>query len=156
MALKTKLRNGLRLAWKVYKAVCIVIGTLVFVYPLLVFLMIQTEAVELPNGTYMKRSHLFANTYNIVLRREDGRILVDEGIEFVCFDDTFVQGYTFSRNPGAFIYEKGQDDAIFGRDPRYYEVLERSDLFADTGGCGGDEKAMLGFGILIKDPRYRR
>ena len=153
--MKHLFKKAIKLAWKAYVFLCVLLIT-VYILLMVNFLVSrQFDIVELPNGTYMKRRHFFANTYEIVLRREDGKILVDEGIEFVCFNDTFVQGYTFSRSPGAFIYEKGQDEAILGRDPRYYEVWERSGLFVDTGGCGGDEKAMLGFGILIKDARYR-
>ncbi len=156
MALKSRLRAALRFVWKAYKAVCIVLGTLVIIYPLLVIAIIQTGAVELPNGTYMNRRHFFASQYrDIVLRAPDGRILVNEGIEFVCFNDIFVYGYTYGPDFGRFIYEKAQDEAILGDDPRYDEVLERSGL-STRWGCGGHERAMLGFGILIKNPRYRR
>jgi hypothetical protein len=54
----------------------------------------------------------------------------------------------------SFIYEKGQDEAIFNIDPRYDEVVARSGLRHEKG-CG-IEGAWTGFYLLLQDPKYRR
>jgi len=67
-----------------------------------------------------------------VLRHPNGKILVNESIDLVCFNERFVKGSTlygpkpdFSVYAGRFfIYEEGQDEAIFNIDPRYYEVRD--------------------------------
>ena len=117
--------------------------------------------VRLPNGTYLEHRSFFSFTpYDISLRREDGKLLVNDSIEFVCFNEQFVEGTTFPTGPRwdrdrstGFIYERGQDEAIFSHTKLYYEVARRSNLSHETG-CGV-EGALKGFYILLRDPKYR-
>ena len=153
--MKRLLKKAIKFAWKAYVFLCVLLITGYILLMAIFLISRQFDIVELPNGTYMKRRHFFASAYgDIVLRAPDGRLLVNESIDFVCFNDIFVYGYTYGPEHGRFIYEKGQGEAILGDDPRYDETLERSGL-STRWGCGGHERAMLGFGILIKDPKYR-
>lgn len=121
------------------------------------------DVVRLPNGSYMSHRHFFAFTReDIVLRRADGEILVNESIYWVCFNERFVEGMTFdgpkpdfSRYTSRrFIYEKGHEEAIFNVDPRYYEALDRSGLMG--GDRCGSHGGVRDFYVLLQDPKYRR
>jgi hypothetical protein len=124
---------------------------------------IRFDSVELPNGSYLShRRFLSLSQDDVVLRRNDGSILVEEGIALVCFNGSYVQGYTVSGGKSSFyqdgarlfIYEKGEDAAVFEDDPGFADVQERSGL-TRFGSCG-IEGSWKNFHVLLQDPKYRR
>jgi hypothetical protein len=153
----------LRVVWRLYVALCVL---LISAYILLTVFMIASnrfDIVQLPNGAYLSHRHFFSwDREDIVMRHPDGRILVNESIEWVCFNDRFVEGNTyygpkpsFSRyTMRSFIYEKGADEAFFNVDPRYQEVLDCSDLIR-WDGCG-IRGALTGFYTLVEEQEYGR
>ena len=149
-------RKTLRFVWQAYVLLCITVVSL-YIGLMCTFLVgIRFDAVQLPNGAYMNhRKFIPARYSDIVLRRAVGDILVNESIDFVCFNNAFVFGYTMSPFR-SFVYEKGQDSAVYGGDARFDDIYDRSDLYAQYSGCNGHLRAMTGFGILLKDPKYRR
>ncbi len=112
---------------------------------------------ELPNGAYLNRVHLFSGYDDIVLRHPSGRILVPPRIDFVCFNDIYVMGsrYGPAHPSRVFIYRKGDEEAVFGGE-RFAQMRKESGLCDERGSRPADEPTLIGYGILVKDKRYRR
>ena len=157
------LRLGLCVALKLYVVLCVVLVSTYIVLLVLMQCSKRFYIVQFPNGSYLAHRNFFSwDREDIVLRHVNGKILVNESVDWVCFNERFVEGNTFygpkpdfSRyTMRSFIYEQGQDEAIFNIDPRYYEVLDRSDLMHKNG-CG-IRGALTGFYTLVQDPKYGR
>ena len=157
------LRKALRVAWNTYVVLCIVATSLIIALTLLGAAMRRLDVVQLPNGAYLAHKHFFTTQYqDTVVHHKEGKVLINNRIEWVCFNERFIQGTTYDGprpdfseyTTSSFIYEDGQDEAILNIDARYHEALERSGL-VDRYGCGV-ERALKDFYILLEDPKYRR
>ena len=118
---------------------------------------IQLLKAELPNGTYLNRVHLFSGYNDVVLRHPSGRILVPPSIDFVCFNDIYVMVWRYgpAHRSRQFIYRKGDDEAVFAV-AQFEEMRKESGLCDKRGSRPADEAEWIGYGILVKDKRYRR
>jgi hypothetical protein len=140
-----------------YVTICTVIVTLILCLTAYSQVTIQLRKAELPNGTYLNRVHLFSEYDDVVLRHPSGRILVPHRIEFVCFNDVYVMGWRHgpAHRSLQFIYRKGDDEAVFVG-AQFDQMRKESGLCDERGSRPADEVTWIGYGILVKDKRYRR
>ncbi len=140
-----------------YVSICTVFFTVFLLFLVEIQVYIQLLKAELPNGTYLNRVHLFSEYDDIVLRHPSGRILVPPKIDFVCFNDDYVMGTRFgpAHSSRGFIYRKGDAEAVFGGE-KFDQMEKESGLCDERGSRPADEAEWTGYGILVKDKRYRR
>ena len=140
-----------------YVSISTILFTVFLLFLVEIQIYIQLLKAELPNGTYLNRVHLFSEYDDVVLRHPSGRILVPPSIDFVCFNDIYVMGsrYGPAHPSRGFIYRKGDEEAVFGG-VRLAQMRKESGLCDERGSRPADEAEWTGYGILVKDPRYRR
>ncbi len=140
-----------------YVIICTIIVTILILFLIESRIYIHLLKAELPNGTYLNRVNLFSDYDDVVLRHPDGRILVPPSIDFVCFNDIYVMVWRYgpAHSSRQFIYRKGDDEAVFDV-AQFKQMRKESGLCEERGSRPADEAEWIGYGILVKDPRYRR
>ena len=78
-------------------------------------------------------------------------------IDFVCFNDIYVMVWRYgpAHRSRQFIYRKGDNEAVFGV-AQFEQMRKESGLCDERGSRPADEAEWTGYGILVKDKRYRR
>ena len=140
-----------------YVSISTILFTAFLLFLVEIQIYIQLLKAELPNRAYLNRVHLFSGYDDVVLRHPSGRILVPPSIDFVCFNDIYVKGWRYGPAHGSrqFIYRKGDDEAVFGG-AQFEQMRKESGLCEERGSRPADETEWVGYGILVKDKRYRR
>ena len=92
------------------------------------------DSVTLPNGFVLKRQFDFWFDDRDDMFAADGRTVLARDIEFLCFNDRFVEVTSYERGQGGLYDAKAQ-----GRVPRgkFEEMLEQSGLSVKGKTCNG-------------------
>ncbi len=152
------------MTWRVFKClfrgyaiICTILVTLIIFVSIYSRIYVHLLKAELPNGTYLNRVNLFSDYDDVVLRHPSGRILVPPSIDFVCFNAVYVMVWRFgpAHRSRQFIYRKGDDEAVFDV-AQFKQMRKESGLCEQRGSRPADEAEWTGYGILVKDKRYRR
>jgi hypothetical protein len=103
------------------------------------------DSVTLPNGFVLKRQFDFWFDDRDDMFAADGRTVLARDIEFLCFNDRFVEVTSYERGQGGLYDAKAR-----GRVPRgkFEEMLEASGLSVKGKTCNGYFTGMLGAGLL--------
>jgi len=151
------IRRIIKYFFRGYMILCTILITLILCISLYSRVYIHLLKAELPNGAYLNRVHLFSGYDDVVLRHPSGRILVPPSIDFVCFNDIYVMVWRYgpAHRSRQFIYRKGDDEAVFGV-AQFEQMRKESGLCEERGSRPADEAEWTGYGILVKDKRYRR
>lgn len=109
------------------------------------WLMRFSDSVVLPNGFVLKREFDWSRYGRDDMFASDGRTLLARDVEFVCFNDRFVEVTAFERGQGGLFDAETQ-----GRVPRgsYDEMLAESGLSVWGKTCNGYLTGMTGAGLL--------
>lgn len=129
-------RIGKTFAWSI--AVVVVLVFIQLCVSTAFWLTRYNDSVTLPNGMILRREFDFQWTERGDLYAADGGTLLARDVEFVCFDDRYVQaGRLFDAETGG--------PVAFEDRP---EINEGHGLRAGRGGCNGYYTGMLGPGLL--------
>ena len=116
--------------------------------------------LEMPGGSYFAPAYWLSRPWPVVDKiafyRADGKMLMQPDVDFICFNDRFIQ--TFFDPPGrGFIYEAGADDVVLRSDPAYDDVLARMKAYGDGSGCEGAFGTWTGYALLLhsKNPNVK-
>jgi hypothetical protein len=115
---------------------------IIVIYPPLQVLIHYTADADLPNGAVLERVIDWEKGSRVDLYKSDwGKLLVRD-VEWICYNDTEVDGI-------GFIWLGGEHEVIFADDPRYQATLKASGLFRPRSGCAGYHGAYIDPLLLI-------
>lgn len=129
-----------------------IIPIVIVVYPCLVFLMRLTDFVELPNRAVLVRTFEWGRWTRVDLARSPFGERLARDIDYLCFDDRAIQGYTLTG--GGFVWLGGDAPVVGGGDATFFDVWRESGLNPPGKGCLGYFGMYVGGGLLLSDPRY--
>ena len=126
---------------------------IIVLYSLVAFdynLNIKLIRLEMPGGAYFAPAYWLSwpspVTDKIAFYRADGKMLMQPDVDFICFNDRFVQA--FVDPPGeAFAYEIGAEDVVPYGDP---VVFARMKAYGDGRGCEGAFGTWTGYSLLLR------
>lgn len=133
-------------------------GTLVLVYPLLLGVMYifeEFDATTLPNGVYIAKGSVFSGDKDIWLWRANGTPIYEGGVEFICFNDSYIEASPYSWDQhSSFIYSVKEDRVVTTENRQEYNsMVELSNLRNPiNGSCNGYFKGLVGVNYLLKEP----
>ena len=116
--------------------------------------------LEMPGGAYFAPAYWLSwpspVTDKIAFYRADGKMLMQPSVEFICFNDRFIEA-SFYRPGRGFIYEAGADDVVRSSDPSYDDVLARMKAYSNGRGCEGAFGRRTGYSLLLhsKNPNVK-
>ena len=103
------------------------------------------DSVTLPNGFVLRREFDFWFNDRDDMFASDGRRVLARDVEFVCFNDRFVEVTSYERGQGGLYDAKTQSRVPRGS---YDEMLAESGLSVRGKTCNGYFTPMLGPGLL--------
>ena len=107
-----------------------------------------TDKVTLPNGMILKRQFDWKWGERHDMFASDGRTVLARDIEFVCFNDRYVQAIAMNEGHGG-LFDGRTNEVISRKDwDTYIKVYRSTGLQNRWGGCGGYYTGMVGPGLL--------
>ncbi|MEJ5079305.1 MULTISPECIES: hypothetical protein [unclassified Ochrobactrum] len=99
---KTFWKRTLWWTWKVYEFFCVTIVTLYFVFMLVAMVVYFNDSYVLPNKMVVKRVFNFTLHGQSDLFTSDGYTRLAEDMEFMCFNDRYIEVFTMDPGGGVF------------------------------------------------------
>lgn len=115
------------------------------------------ERLTLPNGLYIYKTPFIPTRFaerNFYIYNEDDELIIDEPVEFLCFNDDYLEGISYASrfSRSSFVYEIATKKRFDSPHPEYYEVARKSGLSGHGTSCDGHLKYNIGTSLLWMKP----
>ena len=112
-----------------------------------------SASVTLPNGMILKRQFNFTRIGRDDLFAADGHTRLVRDIEFVCFDDRYVEVYAYSLEYSG-VYDARTNGPVWNGDFDAYRGVRRASGLIGGRGCNGYYTAVYGPSLLYDGNKW--
>lgn len=145
--------------WKLYKGFCFLTGTLVLLFPFLLFILFFSlwfVRTNLTNDIYLVKHDMRGDYNNVIIRNKNGDDIYRGRIWGVCFNADYL-GVDLSMSP-EFLYLIDEKRKLYRSDPEFNNTYRNSKLYKNgsciANWCSG-AIAVLSYAALSDKDRKR-